>query len=172
MTSRTFRLAMLLLVMSAAVAACDSSDANLTTTSSLVTEPGSVGSTTTAPETVSTTASPATTLVGETVTSYEIVARESTDNGDVLHIVIPQGAYTDVDMENFVGDLLEAGVITWGAEVLDDATAADALLKPEADRTAEEVELLDQHHFLSVVGANTIIFRGPFEESGQMVIGS
>ena len=80
-----------------------------------------------------------TTLVGEAVGSYEIVAREPVTDGEVVYIVIGPGAYTDVDLENFILDLYEQGIATYGAEIFNDAAAADAYLKAEAERTAEEV---------------------------------
>lgn len=169
--SRAVRLLIALIALILVVAACDDSGTELTTTSTVVTEDSEPVATTTVPEPAPTTV-PEVTLVGESVDSYEIVGRETTDNGEVLYIVIPQGAYTDIDMENFVGNLIENEIVTWGAEVFDDATAVDAFLKEESERTEEEQELLDQHHFLSVISGNTIRFQGPFEESGEMVIGS
>ena len=159
-----------LLALAVVVAACDGEEASLTTTSSLVTDPGEEGSPTT-------TAAPAgdetsTTLVGESVGKFEIVAREPVTDGEVVYIVIGPGAYTDVDLENFLRDLYDRGIATSGAEIFDDAAAADAYLKAEEDRTAEEVALIEQHHFASLVGGSIIRFQGPFTESGEFVLGS
>lgn len=131
---------------------------------------GDVGSTTTVPG--GGEADPSTTLRGTNVDSYEVVAREPGDDGEVLYIVIPQADYTDVDVENFVGDLLEREVVTSGAEIFDDVLALDAYRLPEANRTEAETELIAQHHFASVVNADTLVFRGPFESLGEMAIGS
>ncbi len=161
----------LLIALSALLTACDGDEPALTTTSSLVTSPGNGGeesTTTSAPA----TGTPSTTLVGEAVASYEIAAREPVDDGEVIYIVIPPGAYTDVDLENFILDLYEQGIATHGAEVFNDQAASDAYLKAEADRTPEETELIDQHHLVSLVGGTTIVFRGPFAESGQHALGS
>jgi hypothetical protein len=159
-----------LLALAVVVAACDGEEASLTTTSSLVTDPGEEGSPTT-------TAAPAgdetsTTLVGESVGNYEIVAREPVTDGEVVFIVIGPGAYTDVDLENFLRDLYDRGIATYGAEIFDDAAAADAYMKAEEDRTPEEIALIEQHHFASLVGGNIIRFQGPFTESGEFVLGS
>jgi hypothetical protein len=159
-----------LLALSLLSVACDGEEATLTTTSSLVTDPGEEGSPTT------TVAPPgdetSTTLVGEAVGSYEIVAREPVTDGEVVYIVIGPGAYTDVDLENFILDLYEGGIATYGAEIFDDAAAADAYLKAEEDRTAEEVALIELHHFASLVGGTIIRFQGPFTASGEFVLGS
>ena len=167
------RLVAVVLVLGLALFACDEQQVVLSTTSSLLsvttTEAPRVEATTTTTQPEE-TASP--TLVGETVFGYDVVARELTDDGEILYIVIPQGAYTDVDLENFVGDLIESGTATWGAEIFDEASAVDAFRKESSIRTEEEVELLEQHHFVSLISGNTIRYQGPFEESGEFAIGS
>lgn len=159
-----------LLALTVLSAACDGEEAALTTTSSLVTDPGEDGLPTTS--VVAPGEGTSTTLVGESVGNYEIVAREPVTDGEIVYIVIGPGAYTDVDLENFLIDLYESGTATYGAEVFDDAAAADAYLKAEEDRTAEEVALIEQHHFASLVGGTIIRFQGPFTESGEFVLGS
>src|SRR3990170_4216203 len=77
-----------------------------------------------------------TTLVGESVGTYEIVAREPVTDGEIVYIVIGPGAYTDVDLENFILDLYERDIATYGAEIFKDPAAAAAYLKAEDDRTA------------------------------------
>lgn len=160
------------LVLALVAFACQAEEAELTTTSSLVASPTTV---TDAPDT--TDAPPAetttTTLAGQPVgDDYQIVARSSDPAGETLYIVIPPGAYTDVDIENFVIDLFEEGVATHGAEIFDDAAAVDAYLKTEAERTEADLELIRVHHFASLIDGIRIRFRGPFESLGETVIGS
>ena len=162
----------LLIALSALLTACDGDEPALSTTSSLVTSPGNGGEESTTTSAPATGAASSTTLVGEAVASYEIVAREPVDDGEVIYVVIPPGAYTDVDLENFILDLYEQGTATYGAEVFNDQAASDAYLKAEAERTPEETTLIDQHHLVSLVGGTTIVFRGPFAESGQHALGS
>jgi len=155
--------------------ACDSGAAELSTTSSLVTgtteAPDQDGSTTTLTD-GGVAGQTSTTLVGETVGSYEIMVRISGDNGETLHIVIPSGAYTEVDLENFIGDLKEADPDLWGAEVFDDEDAIPAFVIPADQRNAEQQTLIKEHHFVSLVGGDTIRFQGPFSEFGEAIIGS
>ncbi|MCZ6567377.1 MAG: hypothetical protein O6923_03660 [Actinobacteria bacterium] len=170
MASRT--LTFLLVALGMLAAACDSGEAELSTTSSLVTgtteTPSQASTTTTTPEEVTTT----TLLRGETVASYEIAVRISTDNGEIFYVVIPSGAYTDVDLENFVGDLLEANPGLWGAEVFENEAAVQAFVIPEDQRTEQQQDLLEESHFVSLIGGDTVKFQGPFAEFGEFVIGS
>lgn len=164
------RITLILLAALAVFAvACDGGETALTTTSSLITGSGDGTSTTTAtvPEDQTST-----TLVGQVVASYEIVAREPGTDGETVYVVIPPGTYTDVDIENFLGELYDSGTATYGAEIFDDAAAVDAYQKAEADRTPEEVGLIELHHFASLVGGTIIRFQGPFAESGEFVLGS
>lgn len=162
-----------LAVALALLAAACTAEAELSTTSSVIT-----GTTeaVTAATTTSTTAAgetTATTLIqGETVSEWEVVARISSDNGETLYIVIPPGAYTDIDLESFVGQLKESDPQLFGAEVFDDPDAVQAFVIPEGQRTEPQQQMLDDHHLVSLVGGDTIRFQGPFEEMGEHIIGS
>ena len=167
----------LLAVLGMALGACSDDDAELSTDSTIVTGGTNAPTTTTTPadedeDTSSQGSSPSTTLVGQPVTDFEVVARFPNDNGETRHYVIPNGAYTDVDLENFVIDLLEADPDLYGAEIFDDADAANAFLVDEADRTEEQDELLERHHFVTLVGRDRIVFNGPFAEFPGGAIGS
>jgi hypothetical protein len=156
------------------LAACDDGETtDLSTTSSLIssaTTGDSAASTTTMPPNGSTMVS--TTLVGETVSGYEVVARVSDPAGETLFVVIPPAAYTDVDIENFAVGLVDNGTVTYGAEIFSDTAAVDAFRKPEAERTEEETQLIEQHHFASIQNAGVVVFRGPFADSPDIIIGS
>lgn len=171
-------LLIVLTVVGFVVAACDSGEAALSTTSSIVTgttetpSEQDVSSTTEAAESSDNGAVTSTTLRGETVASFDVVARISSDNGEILYIVIPEGAYTDVDLENFIGDLIESGDGLWGAEVFDDEEAVQAFVIPEDQRTEEQQQLLDEHHFVSLIGGDTLKFQGPFSEFGEYILAS
>jgi len=154
-----------------AMTACDNGEAEpeLTTTSSLVGQ-------TTAPDPDTTTTvggdETTTTLVGQAVDSYEVVLRESTDEGETLYIVVPPGDYTAIDLENFIGDLIEGDDDLQSVEVFDDEAALDSFLKDEADQTAGDLSAIDAHHLVSLVDSRTIRFQGPFADEGEYAIGS
>lgn len=156
--------------------ACDGDEPELSTDSTIITGPSGTDPAT---EATTTTAaggggggSPSTTLAGQAVAEYEVVHEIPNENGVSQHIVIPDGAYTDVDLENFVIDLIEANPDLYGAEIFNDAAAAEAFLTPEAERTEEEIELLENHHFVTLTGRARIDFRGPFAEFPGGAIGS
>lgn len=157
-----------------AVAACSDDDAALSTTSTLITGGGG----TSAPEETTTTSDASgnggtpTTLVGEAVSGFTVVDEIANDDGFEKRIVIPQGAYTDVDLQNFVLELLESDPDLYGAEIFDSEEAAAAFAVEEADRTPEQTELLERHHFVTVIGRDSIEFRGPFSEFPGGAIGS
>jgi hypothetical protein len=170
-----FRLLTLIALTVLLTAACSGDDPELSTDSTIVvggsdtTMPAGEATTTTPPGDGT---SPPTTLVGETVSGHDVVNEIPNDDGVERHIVIPNGAYTDVDLENFVLDLLEQYPDLHGAEIFDDATAAEAFLVPEDERTEEEVALLERHHFVTLTGRARIDYRGPFAEFPGGAIGS
>lgn len=171
------RLFGILALVASIVVACDGGETELSTGSTIIT------SGTNAPAASSTTLadagdgssdgeSTASTLVGQAVSEFSVVARFPNDDGEERYYVIPNGAYTDVDLQNFILVLIENDQELYGAEVFDSAEAADALQVDEADRTDEENALLDRHWFLTLEGRDQIIFRGPFSDSPGGAIGS
>lgn len=170
MKSRTMLALMVALALFAA--ACDAEEAELSTTTSVLSGTTEAPAEDTTTTTVGSDSTTSTTLVGETVASHEVVARISTDNGEVLHIVIPEGAYTDVDLVNFIGDLKESDPDLWGVEVFDDPAAVEAFTVAEEARTDEQQALLDDHHFVTLTNGDRVIFRGPFSEFGEFILAS
>jgi hypothetical protein len=165
---------LLLVVLTASalfIAACSPAELALTTTSTLVT--GTTAGPSAGPTTTTSVPDSATTTIrGETVNDYEVILSFTTSDGETLYIVIPPGAYTDVDLENFIIDLVENNPGLWGVEVFDDEEALRAFVLPEGDRTEEQNQLIAEHHFVSLVQGDTIRFQGPFSEMGEFPIGS
>ena len=163
----------LLIALAVVGAACTADDAELSTSSTIVTGG------TNAPTTTSTTlggddgqTSSSSTLVGQSVAEFDVVARFPNDRGEQQFIVIPDGAYTDVDLENFVIDLIEANEDLFGAEIFDDPDAAAAFALEPADRSEEQTALIEEHHLVTLVGRERIEFRGPFSDFPGGAIGS
>lgn len=157
----------------AALAACDSGDAELSSDSTIITGGTNAPATTTSTTIAGTESDSSTqTLVGQAVSEYTVVERIPNDDGEELYIVIPNGAYTDVDLENFILELLDEDPTMFGAEVFDDEAAASAFMVDPAARTEEQSDLLDRHHFVTLVGRERIDFNGPFAEFSGGAIGS
>lgn len=170
--SKTLKVFSLTIAAALAMTACDNGEVEpeLTTTSSLV---GQI--TVPDPDTTTTLGGDemtSTTLVGQEVDSYEVVLRESTDEGETLYIVLPPGDYTAIDLENFIGDLIDGDDDLESVEVFDDQAALDSFLKDEAEQTAGDLSAIDAHHLVSLVDAHTIRFQGPFADEGEYAIGS
>ncbi len=168
------RVAVLLIAVAVSAVACNSDEPELTTQSSLITGATNppVTTTTTVSHDGGTTASPSTTLVGEAVASFTVYSEAPNDDGVAQVIVVAPGAYTDVDLENFVNELLESNPDLYGAEILDSEEAAAVLEVDEAERTEEQVGLLERHHFVTLIGRDRFEFRGPFSDFGGGAIGS
>ncbi len=159
----------LALTLSLTLVACSGASPDLSTTSSLLvstTQPVPSSTTTTDPP------SPSTTLRGQTITEFEVVETIRDDNGDVVYILIPPGAYTDIDLENFIWDLRESNPGLWGVEVFDDEDVLTVLLVTADQRTEEQLALLDGHHFVSLVEGDILRFQGPFSAFGEFVLSS
>lgn len=172
---KKLRIMLLAIAVAMALAACDSDEPEITTTtadaSQLTTttsRPGN-GSTPTTSEdgAPSTTVAPA-----ASIDSHEIISRQSTEEGETLYILIPPGDYTDVSIENFLGNLLEDEIAVSGVELFDDRVALDAALKDEADRTADELQAIDDHHLVSLRNGVEVSFQGPMSEFDDFIIGS
>lgn len=154
-----------------ALSACNSEAAQITTTldASLLTTTTTTTAEpdpdTTGPDTPDTTEAPA-----DPVDSFEVISRTSDDEGETLYILVPPGEYTDVSMENFLGDLLEDETAVSGVEVFDDRTALDAALKDE--RSDEENQMIEDHHLVSLVNGRQVEFQGPMSNYDGFVIGS
>jgi len=162
-------------VTALALVACSGDEPELSTDSTIITGG------TNAPATTTTTepsddgdggGSPSTTPVGQTVTGYEVVARFPNDNGEERYYVIPEGAYTDVDLTQFVIELLETDSQLYGAEIFDSVGAAEAFQVAEADRTDEQNAVIESDHFVTLIGRDRIEFHGLFSGSPGGAIGS
>ncbi len=153
------------------VAACNSDGAEVTVTTidaALLT----TTTTTTTTEPDETDAPDTTEPPSDVVEDYEVISRTAAEEGETLYILVPPGNYSDVTIENFLGDLLESETAVSGVEVFDDRIALDAALKEEEDRTADELQALEDHHLVSLVGGVQVMFRGPMAEYDDFIIGS
>lgn len=151
------------------LAACTGeSDPTTTTTlpDSTTSAAGDTTTSTSAPEGTDTT------LLGQPITDYQTVARLSTANGEVLHIVVPAGGYTDIDLYNFIADLKRGDPDLWGVEVFDHPDAPGAFGVAEAQRDDDQAQLLRQHHLISLVSGETVRYQGPFSSFGESILGS
>lgn len=168
---RTIVTATLLMGVVLVLGACDSDEAQITTTTldaSLLT------TTTTVPdESSETTQAPGTTQPpADQIESWEVINRTSDEEGETLYILVPPGNYSDVSIENFLGTLLEEEAVVAGVEVFDDRAALDAALIDESERTDEQTALIDEHHLVSLREGRQVDFQGPMSDYSDFVLGS
>lgn len=186
MTGRGAPVALVLALLALlAAAACGGGDqAELVTTTSRV-APTTAAPTTTAPPLSTTTEAPTTTVEARTESTdpapdgseadeifYRVVRQESTRNGARLFVEILPGDYTDVDLENLVLSVYEERDNLYEVHVFDNREAVEALVKPEAERTSEEAELLDRHYLVSLLEGSILRFQGPFADLEGFIVGS
>lgn len=161
-----------LLIGAFVLGACDSEEAQITTTTldaSLLT------TTTTRPDATDpdTTGGPGTTQPpADQIESWEVINRTSDDEGETLYILVPPGNYSEVSIENFLGTLLEDETAVSAVEVFDDRAALDAALVEEEERTEEQAELIEQHHLVSLDEGRQVDFQGPLSDYQDFVLGS
>jgi hypothetical protein len=161
------------MVLVIALAACDSGDTELSTGSTIITGGTNAAVTTTSTTMPEEESEPSTqTLVGQAVSEYTVVDRIPNENGEELYIVLPDGGYTDVDLENFILELLDEDPTMYGAEVFNDEAAVTAFAVDPTQRTDEQNELLDTHFLMTLVGRDRIEFNGPFADFSGGAIGS
>ena len=145
--------------------------ADLTTT----TAAADLTTTTAADQSDSDSDSPATTAaeeqeIGEI--SFRVARQESTRDGTVLHLEVPPGDYTDVDLENLVLSIYEERDDLYELHVLDSREALSALLTPEGERTPDQKSLLESHYLVSFLEGAILRFQGPFANLEGYVVGS
>jgi hypothetical protein len=160
-----------------ALAACDGEEAAITTSTA---DASQLTTTTTVADgsedtsgSDTTDAGPTTTVdMGDPIESYEVISRESTEDGETLYILVEPGDYSDISFENFLGDLLEDETAVSGVEVFDDRVALDAAIKAQDERTADELAALEDHHLVSLANGREVSFQGPLDDFDDFVIGS
>lgn len=163
-----FAIAVLLLAIASA---CGDGATSTTTTTAETT----IATTTSAPTivedtsagTASTAAATTTTAVAFSLPDFTIVERTE---DDVLVAAIPPGTYTDIDLQNLVGEIVERFAPVNGLHIIDDEAVTQLVLA--ASVSAEEQELLDQHYFLRLEGGNRMVYLGPFAAVGEVILGS
>lgn len=169
-----FKVILAIGVLASMLGACNSDDAEITTTTadaSLLTTTTTTDSSTDT-STTGTGGSDTTAAPAAAVESFEIISRQSTEDGETLYILIPPGDYSDVSIENFLGNLLEAETAVAGVEIFDDRVALDAALKAEAERTADELQAIADHHLVSLHEGREVQFQGPMGDFEDFIIGS
>ena len=100
---------------------------------------------------------------------YEVIHRLIEDDRETLVIVAEPGAYSNVELENLVYDIVE-NHSPRGAIVVDDPAAADLAILDT--RTDEQQAALDSHTLLSIDNGVEVTFHGPYADFPGLTVGS
>lgn len=129
------------------------------------------------PQTTTTTTAPTTTLppIRElTAPEYQIVHRQPTESaGDEVVVLLDTTTYdtlTDIDLHDIIAEVVELFPPISVIHVVDDADAADVVIDPDASEAERAV--LTNHYLARLEDGSTIVYLGPFADSGSAVLGS
>jgi hypothetical protein len=100
---------------------------------------------------------------------YEVIHRLIVDDRTTLVILVEPGAYSTVQLENLVYDVVDTYSPNT-AIVVDDRAAADLAIKD--DLSPEEQSTLDDRTFLRIENGVDVTFHGPYADAGGMTVGS
>ena len=115
----------------------------------------------------STTAATTAVVVG--IPSYEVVSALAAEGGEALVIVIEPGAYSNVELENLVFDIVDRFAPST-VLIVDVREAADLTLL--AALTDEEEMFLAQHTLITIENGVEVTFLGPYADIPGLTIGS
>jgi hypothetical protein len=148
-------------------------------------------SSTTVPASITTlaqTSSPAGTATDQTTSSttttstvdlalsfpkYSIISRESSDNGDIVVVLLDQSSYeslSDIDVHNVISDLVEQFAPVYEAYIVETQAAADALFVE--DPTDAEKTALNNGYVAKLEEGFRIVYQGPLKAEGVAILGS
>ena len=120
--------------------------------------------TTVAPAAVATTVA----LPTKTIPSYQVVEKVAASDGDVLIVLLPDGTYDDLDIENLMAHLVDE-FAPFGIHVVNAEAAIELVL-------AEDMELADpvlaEHYLARLEDGNKVVYTGPLAEFGWFFVGS
>ena len=150
------------------------------TTSTTVTEVAEAGTDTSSPETpvLEGTTDPEgerdaqegpDTTLPPAIPPYEVIHRLIVDDRTTLVILVEPGAYSTVQLENLVYDVVDTYSPNT-AIVVDGRNAADLAIMD--DLTPEEQSVLDARTFLRIENGVEVTFYGPYADAGGMTVGS
>lgn len=100
---------------------------------------------------------------------YEVIHSLMVDDRTTLVILVEPGAYTTVQLENLVHDIVDTYSPNM-AIVVDGRAAADLAIKD--DLSPEEQSTLDDRTFLRIENGVDVTFHGPYADAGGMTVGS
>lgn len=110
------------------------------------------------------------------IPTFTIVSREPGDDGDTVVVLLDTASYTsltDIDLQNVISEVVDDyPPPIYVAHVIDSPDVAELVVAPPEELDAVEQGLLNIHHLVTLEEGFRIVFVGPFEESGTVILGS
>jgi len=163
---------LLIIAVAMVIASCSSSSETTTTTA-----PTTTSTTTTVPTTTTTTTVATTSTVPQEplpFPEYRIVERIVVpETGDTVVLLLDPASYTslsDLDLYEVIADASDRFPPILIAHVVDSPEAAEAVLLEEPDEAQQRI--LEASYLARLEDGFRIVYLGPFEESGTVVLGS
>lgn len=112
---------------------------------------------------------------GVAVPQFSIVSREEGEEGDTVVVLLDSESYdtlTDIDLQNVVSEVVDDFPPVYEAHVVDREEAAALVVADPAELTEEDQRLLDLYYLVRLEEGFRIVFVGPFEGEGTVILGS
>ena len=145
-------------------------DAGFTSTTSTTMSDGGSTTTSTTADTSSTTSTTTTDPSGVAV--YSIERRIVGSSGDTVVVLLEPGTYSDLDLQNVVTDVIERFAPIAQLHIVDDPGAVELVLLSEEQLTPEQTTVLAEHYFVRLEDGFRLVYEGPFDTFGEVILGS
>ncbi len=141
-------------------------NAGFTSTSTTVATSAPATTTTAAPAVTSTTS------VVPGVADYSIERRIVGGSGDTVVVLLEPATYSDLDLQNVVTDVIERFAPIAQLHIVDDADAVELVLLNDEQLTPEQLLVLAEHYFVRLEDGFRLVYQGPFDVFGEVILGS
>jgi len=103
---------------------------------------------------------------------YSIEARTRAASGDTVVVLVEPGDYGEAQLEFVVVDAVERFAPIGTLHVVDHSAAVSLVLEASEDLETEQQAFLAEHYLVRLEEGFRMIFQGPFDDLGEIVLGS
>lgn len=106
------------------------------------------------------------------VAPYSIERRIVGGSGDTVVVLLEPATYSDLDLQNVVTDVIERFAPIAQLHIVDDSAAVELVLLNDDQLTPDQVLVLDEHYFVRLEDGFRLVYQGPFDTFGEVILGS